>query len=307
MPPIVVYVAVGMLWIGAAPLPYGYYTLLRLVATIVFVWAAYVAHQREYKVLPYAFGLLALLFNPIIVIQLDKPLWVVIDIAAGIFLLATSPHIKKTDFVNRLVATTTIQDQAIIDEVIKLPVSSRQSHLANYHVIRAEYEKESEWLISELKASDIEIKLEEFERFLRKTQNNSEKYFFLSNIVSLTDDEKECVSNVIQGMLRSADKNVHSISGLFQSCADFDEWVREGMLHTIEDSRIEIIFETASNTVYQETIFFISSKTKGSSIKASLRKYLLLHHAMAIVVPKVAAEGDNSISRFFQKLFGTYP
>lgn len=95
MPPIVVYIAVGMLWIGAAPLPYGYYTLLRLVVTIVFAWAAYVAYQGKYNILPYAFGLLALLFNPIIPIYLDKMLWAAIDIAAGIFLLTTLRHIRQ--------------------------------------------------------------------------------------------------------------------------------------------------------------------------------------------------------------------
>lgn len=95
MPPIVVYVAVGMLWIAAAPLPYGYYTLLRLVVTIVFAWAAYVANQRKHNILPYAYGILALLFNPIIEIHLEKTLWAIIDIAAGIFLLATLRHIKQ--------------------------------------------------------------------------------------------------------------------------------------------------------------------------------------------------------------------
>ena len=95
MPPIVIYVAVGMLWIGAAPLPYGYYTLLRLVVTIVFVWAAYVAYQGKHSILPYAYGLLALLFNPIVPIYLDKTLWAVMDILAGIFLLATLRHLKQ--------------------------------------------------------------------------------------------------------------------------------------------------------------------------------------------------------------------
>ena len=95
MPPIVIYITVAMLWIGAAPLPYGYYTLLRLVATIVFAWAAYVAYQGKHNFLPYAFGLLALLFNPIIVVHLEKTLWSAIDVAAGIFLLATIRHIQQ--------------------------------------------------------------------------------------------------------------------------------------------------------------------------------------------------------------------
>lgn len=97
MPPVVIYVAVAMLWIGAAPLPYGYYTLLRLVATIVFAWAAYVVYQRKHNILPYIFGLLALLFNPIIAVHLTKTIWAIIDIAAGIFLLATLRFVQQSD------------------------------------------------------------------------------------------------------------------------------------------------------------------------------------------------------------------
>ena len=95
MPAPVVYVTSVMLLVAAAPLPYGYYTLLRLVATIVFVWAAYVAYQRKKNGLPYAYGILALLFNPIIPIYLDKTLWAIMDIAAGILLLVTLRHIKQ--------------------------------------------------------------------------------------------------------------------------------------------------------------------------------------------------------------------
>ncbi len=233
--------------------------------------------------------------------------------------------IKKAKFVNRLITTTTIQDQAIIhaiiDEVIKLPVSNRKTYIGNYIVIKEECKKESEWLISELRANDKELFLREFETFLRKIQNNLAKYFFLTKIDSLTDDEKEIVSRVIEGMLRIANKNKHSFSGLFQSCIDFDAWTQETAASTsplattcipsyaseIKYSRSNTILETACNTVFQETILFINSKIEDPNIKASLRKFFLLHSAMASVVPKAAAEGNNAISRFVQKVVGEYP
>lgn len=95
MPPPVIYIAIGMLFIGAAPLPYGYYMLLRLVATGVFAWAAYVSYERKNQYLPWVFGLLAILFNPVVKIHLPKELWAIVDISAGVFLLVTKRHIQQ--------------------------------------------------------------------------------------------------------------------------------------------------------------------------------------------------------------------
>ncbi len=52
MPAAVIYICAAMLFIGAAPLPYGYYMLLRLVAFGVFAYAAYVAYEKKSKALP---------------------------------------------------------------------------------------------------------------------------------------------------------------------------------------------------------------------------------------------------------------
>ena len=83
-----------MLVVGAAPLPYGYYTLLRLVACAVFAYGAFVAFARSKKVLPWIFVFLAVLFNPIIKIHLPKEIWVVVDIAAAAFLVANARVLK---------------------------------------------------------------------------------------------------------------------------------------------------------------------------------------------------------------------
>ena len=94
MPVGVIYACAAMLFIGAMPLPYGYFTLLRLVACGVFAWASFVTADRKHKVLPWIFGLAALLFNPIVKVHLSKELWALVDIAAGILLLATAKKVK---------------------------------------------------------------------------------------------------------------------------------------------------------------------------------------------------------------------
>jgi hypothetical protein len=95
MPLVVIYIAAGMLIVAVAPLPYGYYMLLRLVATGVFAWSAYVAYERQYQVLPWVLVLLAVLFNPVIKIHLPREMWAAIDIGAGIFLLVISSKLRE--------------------------------------------------------------------------------------------------------------------------------------------------------------------------------------------------------------------
>lgn len=90
LPVIGIYICAGMLILGVAPLPYGYYTLLRLVACGVFTFAALVAHERKNRVLPWVYGLVAVLFNPIVKIHLPKEAWVFVDIGAGVLLLVTA-------------------------------------------------------------------------------------------------------------------------------------------------------------------------------------------------------------------------
>ena len=94
MPIAVLYATAAMLFIGAAPLPYGYYTLLRLVACAIFAIAAFIAFDRKNKVLPWAYGFMALVFNPIVKIHLPKEVWALVDIAAGILLVATAKAVK---------------------------------------------------------------------------------------------------------------------------------------------------------------------------------------------------------------------
>ena len=94
MPPAVIYIASALLALGAAPLPYGYYMFLRLVACGVFAFAAYISFTKKARVLPYVFGCLAVLFNPIIKIHLPKEVWAVVDLASAALLLATAKHVR---------------------------------------------------------------------------------------------------------------------------------------------------------------------------------------------------------------------
>ena len=84
--PIIISVIFLLLAIGGK-FPYGFYTLLRLVVcgtTVYLTWLAYDSSKQGWV---WSFGFLAVLFNPLIPIHLDRGSWVVIDFFVAIFLL----------------------------------------------------------------------------------------------------------------------------------------------------------------------------------------------------------------------------
>jgi len=71
------------------PLPYDYYTLLRIVVCVVAVYTAYVSYKAGNQPWTWIMAVMALIFNPIFKIHFSRETWAIIDlISAGIFGLA---------------------------------------------------------------------------------------------------------------------------------------------------------------------------------------------------------------------------
>lgn len=78
----------GLLLLAVAPLPYGYYTFLRIAVTAGAVAVAWASFQRTGTVSGWVvgMGLIAALFNPIIPVHLTREIWLPINlVAAGAF------------------------------------------------------------------------------------------------------------------------------------------------------------------------------------------------------------------------------
>ena len=62
--------------------PYGYYVFLRWMTCPIFIWIAWKAYVRGYGLLlAIAAGILAVLFNPILRVMLDRGKWEILNIA----------------------------------------------------------------------------------------------------------------------------------------------------------------------------------------------------------------------------------
>lgn len=88
----------GLLFLGLADLPIGYYTLLRIVVTIGAVAAVVIEFKNGLNTWVIIFGLIAILFNPLIPIYInDKSAWMPIDIISGIIFIIKSFTNKKIE------------------------------------------------------------------------------------------------------------------------------------------------------------------------------------------------------------------
>jgi hypothetical protein len=89
------YIPAAVLFIGVFPLPIGYYTLLRLVVTAAAAYIAYDTFQTDKQSgWTWVFGFVAILFNPLIPIYLNKELWMIIDFATAILFIVYSRKIS---------------------------------------------------------------------------------------------------------------------------------------------------------------------------------------------------------------------
>ena len=92
-------VAAVFLLLALLDWPYGYYQLLRLVVTGAAAWVAYVAYTAKKQWLMVIFIIIALLFNPLAPVHLDRETWAGIDVlcAVGFIVTIFTFQNKKTE------------------------------------------------------------------------------------------------------------------------------------------------------------------------------------------------------------------
>ena len=78
----------AVLLICLAPMPYGYYTLVRFLATVVFGIYAYRCYMTKKEGLTWVFVTLALLFQPFAKVALGREIWNIVDVIVAIGLIA---------------------------------------------------------------------------------------------------------------------------------------------------------------------------------------------------------------------------
>lgn len=86
-----------MLLLCLAPMPYGYYELVRFVAMVAFGYMAYEYSEADNTELTVTFGALAFLFQPFIKIALGRTVWNVVDVAVALLLIGLMLKERQSD------------------------------------------------------------------------------------------------------------------------------------------------------------------------------------------------------------------
>ena len=90
-----------MLFAALAPLPIGFYTLLRMIVTLTAVLLLVNYYKNNKIEWTITFGIIALIFNPLIPIYLgDKSVWMPIDLLAGILFIYQGFKMKGSEKFN---------------------------------------------------------------------------------------------------------------------------------------------------------------------------------------------------------------
>lgn len=77
------YILVGLLAWALMPFnPYGYYIFLRIVCCGYFGYAAYKAHNAKQEAWAWIWGIMAVVYNPIVRIHLTREIWTVVNLVA---------------------------------------------------------------------------------------------------------------------------------------------------------------------------------------------------------------------------------
>lgn len=77
----------AMMLLCLAPMPYGYFQLVRFLSTVVFGVMAYRYYLERKEAMAYTFGVLALLFQPFYKIALGRTMWNIVDVIVAIGLI----------------------------------------------------------------------------------------------------------------------------------------------------------------------------------------------------------------------------
>lgn len=112
-----------------APMPYGYFQLVRFVAMVVFGVMAYRYYINNKKTAAVVLGVLALLFQPIYKVVLGRGIWNVIDVVVALFLVALF-FVEKRQLTQKPVKKLrlTSNDQGQMDDnKIEFHINSRLS------------------------------------------------------------------------------------------------------------------------------------------------------------------------------------
>lgn len=86
-----------LLMLALLELPYSYYTMLRLIVCLVFVHNVTRVVKDGSRQWVWLYGGIALLFNPLIPVHLDRVTWAIVDLGTACVSLVSIRHVQAKE------------------------------------------------------------------------------------------------------------------------------------------------------------------------------------------------------------------
>ena len=84
-----------LLWALLPTNPYAYYTFLRVVCCGCFGYTALRHHEQRLDPWAFAFAALAVIYNPILPVHLDRVFWSIVNIGTIVFLMIAFTKLRQ--------------------------------------------------------------------------------------------------------------------------------------------------------------------------------------------------------------------
>jgi hypothetical protein len=79
---------------------YDFFVLLRFVVCASMAYLAWSAYQAKEEKWVWAYGIIAVLFNPFLPLHFGRTTWIIVDIMIALFLIISSFHFKPVKKLN---------------------------------------------------------------------------------------------------------------------------------------------------------------------------------------------------------------
>ena len=83
--------------VALADLPYGYYQLLRIAVCGVALWVAVASHMRSWTITMAIFSLVAVLYNPLFKIHLEREVHSIVNIFVALLFSAVAIRLMRAN------------------------------------------------------------------------------------------------------------------------------------------------------------------------------------------------------------------
>ena len=149
----------ALLFIAIFPMPYEFYTIVRLFVCICMSYMAYSGFSNDdYTFWPWFFGFIAVLFNPIIPIHMTKEIWMAIDFVVG----SLFAYLAYEEYIQSHISHHDVADQPFLETSIVAEQGDAEAQYdlgimyANGQGAPKDYKKSAKWFCEAAEQGHVE-------------------------------------------------------------------------------------------------------------------------------------------------------